>query len=338
MDAAHFQTLRALIVEAENRGKLESPVGVEGLSGDKLIGVLQRLARHQEAVAGGCYCEIGVFQGLTLLSVAKVLERTTAFGIDNFSQFDPRKTNRDIIRQRMAANAIRNAVLIDMDYEDALLSLDRHLRGRRVGMLFVDGPHDYRSQLMCLLLARPHLSDMAVVVVDDCNYRHVRQANSDFLASHADFKLLFEAYTKQHPEDMAPQELALARAGWWNGVNVLARDPENVLQRAYPFTPRTRALYEQEHLVHAAKHGYLAPHAVQLITALARLRLFAAGKELGALLKKARSADRTLMGGYTRRNTFSAGLPAFALNPSLASSPAPPRSGEPPADTPATTV
>ena len=101
-------------------------------------------------------------------------------------------------------------LLIERDYEDALEALGNHIGDTKIGLYFVDGPHDYRSQLMCLLLATPFLSESAVIVVDDCNYPWVRLANRDFLISNPSFKLIFEAYTECHPGNMPEEKVTLA--------------------------------------------------------------------------------------------------------------------------------
>ncbi|MBK7410887.1 MAG: class I SAM-dependent methyltransferase [Saprospirales bacterium] len=49
------------------------------------------------------------------------------------------------------------ATVINQDYEDALENLKTHIGEKKVGLFFIDGPHDYRSQLMCLLLIQPFL-------------------------------------------------------------------------------------------------------------------------------------------------------------------------------------
>lgn len=240
--SSHYKAIR----EAEKNGLLKANVSLTGFSGEKLIGALQRLAQVTVSEEN-CYLEVGVFQGLTLLSVASVLQdKGVAYGIDNFAFFDPEQKNLEIIEQRRKSLQLNNAILINKDYEDALQQLDQHLNGKKVGLYFVDGPHDYRSQLVCLLLIKPFLAERAVIVVDDCNYNFVRQANADFLQSHPGFKLFFEAYTECHPKNMAPQQEKAARKGWWNGVNILVKDPEDQLQHMIPKTRRSRHLFEQD--------------------------------------------------------------------------------------------
>lgn len=311
-----FSTVGQLIVEAEADGRIGQLRGVSGLSGGALVGMLQRLALHQRE--RGCYLEIGVFQGNTLLSVAHASPGIRAFGIDNFSQFDAEGTNKSIIETRIADNAIQNATLLDLDYEDALERYTELMPGTKAGLYFVDGPHDYRSQLMCLLLARPHLARNAIIVVDDCNYRHVRLANRDFLVAHPEFKLLFQAYTPTHPGNATAEQLESARAGWWNGVNVIVHDPDDVLLPMHPPTLRDRALYENEHLVHAAKRGFLAPEAVAFFSELLDFHPVRAARNFVRTLRKSRSTSASHVGAFASMNTFSDDLDAPRFNAGLA--------------------
>ena len=113
-------------------GLIKQPRNVFGLSGDKLIGSLQRISKYQESDHEGCYLEIGVFQGLTLLSVANELSKHHAYGIDNFSQLDPDKKNEDLIRRSIQENQINDIHLINDDYEEALENLPKHIGDRKI--------------------------------------------------------------------------------------------------------------------------------------------------------------------------------------------------------------
>ena len=289
---------------------------LSGYSGNMLMGSLQRLATLYERDPEACYLEVGVFQGLTLLSVANSCPKLSCYGIDNFSQFDPKGENLGIVNYRAEKLGISNKVLINEDYEDALEALDSHTNNRKVGLYFVDGPHDYRSQLMCLELALPYLHEEATIIIDDCNYRHVRQANRDFLVTHPEFKLVFEAYTKCHPGNMTPEEEEKARKGWWNGVNIIAKDLNNRLPVMYPPTERSRTLYENEHIIHAAKHSELAPQALKVMQSFGELNPVSLLKSirhyyscLNQLKNKANLAER-----FSVTNTYSEELTSSRHN------------------------
>lgn len=315
MDLEHFETICRLITASDQQGLLVRPHGLSGFSGEKLIGLLQRLADYEARLDGACYLEIGVFQGLSLISTARAVGDVGVFGIDNFSQFDKHGENLQIVQQRMSANGVTNATVINMDYEDALETLSSLLKGSRVGTFFVDGPHDYRSQLVCLQLIKPHLSDGAVIVVDDCNYRHVRLANRDFLLANSEFKLIFESYTPSHPDNMTQEDRRRVTQGWWNGVNVIVKDLENRLQPQYPPTLRDRTLFQNDHMVHSAKYAVLAPESVALVSSLAALSPVGVAKSLVKLFRTAIHVNRQLVGRYLAANTFSENLPQSRFNP-----------------------
>ncbi len=262
------------IAQAEAEGRLASSrlVGLEGYSGAKLIGALQRLTQLSSPL-GGCYLEIGVYRGLTLLSVAVACPETRCFGIDNYAQFDRDGENQGIVEASRVTLAADNARVINEDYEDAFAALPRTLGTQKIGVYFVDGPHDYRSQSMCLQLALPHLHDQAIIVIDDCNYAHVRQANRDFLVVNPQFKLVFDAYTRAHPNNMTGIEQEDARRGWWNGVNILLHDPSDEIEPIYPPTDRSRRAFEDDHLTHAARLAPQAPLALKALGSLDRLDL-----------------------------------------------------------------
>lgn len=170
---------------------------------------------------------------------------------------------------------------------------------------------------MWLALAVPWLANSAIIVVDDCNFRHVRQANRDWLVTHPEFTLLFEAYTPAHPNNMTTAELATARAGWWNGVNIIVRDPQRVLARHLPPTDRDRSLFENEHIVHSSKHASLAPEVVTATSALLNVQLVEAAKRLFQAVVKLRRVSNTPPGEFTSFNTFSSDLPARRVNSTL---------------------
>lgn len=302
------------IKAAERNGVLNRPSNLTGFSGNKIIGALQRFPAvysNQEKV---CYLEVGVFQGLTLLSVASACKTLSCYGIDNFAYFDPENKNLNTIQKKTSEFGLTNVDIINRDYEDALENLDEDIGGNKVAVYFIDGPHDYRSQLMCLELALPYLHDRAIVLVDDSNYRHVRQANRDFLVTHPEWKLLFEAYTTCHPQNMNSEDEKEARKGWWNGVNVLVRDPIGELPTMYPPTERSRQVFENEHIIHAAKIAEIAPEAILLVQAFYRLNIVKTIRSFLRLFVLFFRNRKMFKGRYKHANTHSEGLQGSHYN------------------------
>lgn len=280
--------------------------GLTGISGHKTVGVLQRLVGLFEGDGSACYLEIGVYQGLTLVSAALEAPGLACFGIDNFATLDPDGENKGTAAGRLESFGAANATLIDSDFEKALSDLDALLGGRRLGLYFIDGPHDYRSQLVCLLLAKRYLAERCVIVIDDANYPAVRQATSDFLASHGDFKMVFEAYSPAHPANMESARRQRWEAGWLNGVNILVSDPGGLLPDMAPPTDPDRTLYFNEWLTHRLRLAELAPEAVALADAVCAAD-GGAEKEARATLLGKFNAER-FAGRSADRNTYSTGL------------------------------
>lgn len=159
---------------------------------------------------GEVYGEIGCFQGASLIGALLGNANRLACAADNFAEFDPKRENEAALMRNLEAFHLRAQVRFEpIGFEEFLLNL----RGSatKLGVYFYDGAHDYRSQLLGLLLAVPLLAKRALIVIDDSNWPAVRQATWDFLAAHSECRVLFELPTpaNRHPS-------------FWNGLLVLA--------------------------------------------------------------------------------------------------------------------
>jgi hypothetical protein len=183
---------------------------VQGLTSP---GVLQLLNLAVACLDDGeAYLEVGSFHGATLLGALSGHAERRAYAVDNFSLFDPSGTNQATLRRNLAHHGVdRQVEFHAKDFQEFFLDLRQSVP--RVGVYFYDGPHDYRSQLLGLLLATPLLADRAVIVVDDRNFTAVKQATVDFAAVRGEAKILFELPTpgNGHPS-------------FWNGLFVLQWD------------------------------------------------------------------------------------------------------------------
>lgn len=315
-DKPYFDNVLSAIRETEKEALLSDHrnEGLSGLAGLKTVGVLQRLAKMMSADETACYLEIGVFQGLTLVSTALDAPNLPCYGIDNFRILDPKAENLRIVQDRMTAFKTDNAKLINMDFEAALETLEDHIGDRKVGLYLIDGPHDYRSQLVCLLLAKRHLHDRAVIVIDDANYPDVRMATRDFLLSHPEFKMVFEAYSPAHPANMGPDELAKWEAGWLNGVNILLHDPDDQFAEMLPSIVEDRTIYFNEWLVHRLRLAELAPEALVLAEAICVEDTGEKSFAKEQLLKRYKAGKLGSQDRFPDRNVFSQDLSTGRLN------------------------
>jgi hypothetical protein len=164
----------------------------------------------------------------------------------------------------MGKLSVTNAHLINMGFEEAFENMSANLQGRKIAVYLIDAAHDYRSQLMGLLVAKPFLHDRAVILIDDANYPCVRLSTRDFLIADGAFKMIFEGYSPDHPVNMDPKTLVQWREGWITGVNILVRDPEGLLPDMLPPTEPSRELYVNDSLIHRMALAELAPEALRL--------------------------------------------------------------------------
>jgi protein O-GlcNAc transferase len=179
---------------------------VQGMTTPNVLQLLNEAVAHLEA--GEAYCEIGCFQGATLIGA--LLGHP-----GNFSEFDPQGRNHAALQANLAAYGLEKRVLFhNRDAEDWLADLSK--TKLKVGVYLYDGAHDYRSQLMGLLLAVPLLAEHALLVVDDGNWPAVMQATWDFLAARPEACLLFDLAT---PGNCHPT--------FWNGLMVLGWDTQD---------------------------------------------------------------------------------------------------------------
>ncbi len=314
MKDSKFAKLRLEAVKA-NEGSFRRPdFGdvLTGFSGEKLMHCLQSFTGLL-CGADMAYVEIGVYQGLTLLSNAAVNPGVPCFGIDNFAFFNEGRQNLSVVQERMRKLDLSNAEILNMDYEAALLSLDRHIGQRRIGVLFVDGPHDYRSQLVPLLLAKRYLADDCAIFVDDANYAHVRQATTDFLRSHDEFALLFEAYTSGHLANLRDEAKEQAIKGWWNGVNVIVRDPAHAIARRFP-REDAKDLYFASHDVFRHELAELAYPALNAAQTLVDAPVGSVEGAIADLRERVVEHRRSHPGRFKHQNTYSDGLPPFTVH------------------------
>ena len=99
------------------------------------------------------------------------------------------------------------------------------------------------------------------------------QANSDFLATHPHWKVIFEAYTQYHPSHMKKADQESVRRGWWNDLNILVRDKDNILLPSLPPTIRDRSRFLWNHVIHGSGIIESAPGAVEFVQYLLAFEL-----------------------------------------------------------------
>ena len=199
---------------------------VRGMTSVNVLQLLNSAVACMEP--GEVYCEIGSFQGATLIGALVGNTARSGLAVDNFSEFDPHGHNLAALRHNLIQFGMAGQVqFFNHSFEEFFARLCGSQS--QIGVFFYDGAHDYRSQLLALLLARPFLAHRSLIVVDDSNSASVRQATWDFLASHPKCRLLLDLPT---PANCHPT--------FWNGLRVLAWDHEGNFGYDWPTLQRAR--------------------------------------------------------------------------------------------------
>jgi FkbM family methyltransferase len=137
------------------------------------------------------YCQIGCGNGAAIIgAILNNTERHTWAVSDNtYSQ-----TTEEYI-EKLTGNLARfgvdeNIIFCDQSFEDFFVDLKESDLKEKIGVIFYDGSHDYRSQLLFLNLVTPQLSDRAVIIIAQGNLEIVQQAVSDFIVCNPGFRVM----------------------------------------------------------------------------------------------------------------------------------------------------
>lgn len=191
---------------------------VEQVKGMTTTNIMQLLNFAVECMEQGkVYCEVGCFQGATLIGALLNHPSQSAYAVDNFSEFDPLNENLEKLEENLATFGIAEQVMFcNQDFQEFFSDLRQLETSDKIGVYLYDGAHDYRSQLLGLLWAVPFLADRAVIVVDDSNWNDVRLANSDFLKLYPQCSILLDVGTPDN-----------GHFTFWNGIQVMSWDTTN---------------------------------------------------------------------------------------------------------------
>lgn len=160
------------------------------------------------------YCEIGTYKGSTLIGALINNHDKIAYAVDDFSEFDFEGKNLDQLENNLSYfNLEKQVNFCNQDFEEFFFDFREYQIEEKIGVYFYDGAHDYRSQLMGLLMVIPFLADKALIIVDDSNFISAQQANFDFLALQPHCELILNFPTPQN-----------CYSTFWNGIQVFSWD------------------------------------------------------------------------------------------------------------------
>jgi hypothetical protein len=192
----------ALANALENKSKITPDIlNLEGMSGSKTRHFYNNLVNTEDAR----YLEIGTFMGSTVCA-AMYENDATVVCVDNWSEFqgqlDVFLTNFNKFKGR------NNAKFIEKD----CFTLDLSTLPK-FNIYMYDGNHSDWSHYQALKYFLPCLDDSFIFVVDDWNWKGVRESTYKAIN---DLKITVN-YEKTI---IIPDESYPDKSGWWNGIGI----------------------------------------------------------------------------------------------------------------------
>jgi predicted O-methyltransferase YrrM len=152
------------------------------------------------------YVEVGTWKGLSIVGAMLGNTEKRFYAIDNFSEFGD---VRDALQRNLSAYGVHERLTLISADCFAVLKSAEPFGGRKAGVYFYDGSHSCLSQFYALQYAERHLSDQALIVIDDTAWPHVRAATWSYVSHRPRFRLLYDLPSPYNGEPR-----------WWNGVQV----------------------------------------------------------------------------------------------------------------------
>ncbi|MFB2922295.1 tetratricopeptide repeat protein [Aerosakkonema funiforme] len=139
------------------------------------------------------YCQIGCLPVENLLGALLDNPEKMAYAVDKFSEIDDADNIQEQLIEKLSSLALdRQVFFCEQEFEEFFFDLREIMPEAKIGVYFYDGPHDYRSQLVALLLVKPFLAERALIILNHSNCSAAQQANWDFLAAHPQCQLLLD--------------------------------------------------------------------------------------------------------------------------------------------------
>jgi hypothetical protein len=224
----------AIAAAYHNRSKLPAPIlALKGMSSSKGRHLLNNLC----ALSPLRYLEIGCWQGSTLISALYGNAAQYHLAIDNFSE-DPEGAKAALL-QNCTTHLQEEPYEGDINLvdADALCLNPETLGASNINVFFYDGCHTRHATNQALLRYFPSLASAFILVMDDWNWGHVRDATVQTLAM-LPISIRFSALLSNLP-GLAPaldqfsdkplnpltgmpvgHVVTVYPDGWWNGMAV----------------------------------------------------------------------------------------------------------------------
>ena len=151
--------------------------------------------------------EIGVYNGCFLLPITSLNNNILSYGIDPYESFIQNDI-KDVKLYNIAAristdteflNNVYNRLINNIDkfnlnvkiIRDKAENVSNNFENNSIDILHIDGNHDYNSVLKDLSLYNKKIVINGIIIMDDINWKSVKNALDDFLSSTNNFKLIY---------------------------------------------------------------------------------------------------------------------------------------------------
>ncbi|MBD2017316.1 tetratricopeptide repeat protein [Microcoleus sp. FACHB-53] len=160
------------------------------------------------------YCEVGCFQGASLIGALLEHPERMAYAVDTFSHFNSLEDSFDKLIENIYNFDLEEQVIFcNQEVEDFFFEFKSSKIEEKIGLYFYNGAQDYRSRLMGLLLVKPFLASQSIIVLSQCHWEACYQASLDFIASHPQSRLVLDFSKDQSNTSIG-----------WNGLQVISWD------------------------------------------------------------------------------------------------------------------
>lgn len=163
------------------------------LNGRTTANVMQLLNFAIECMdADEIYCQVGCFDGTSLIGGLLHHPEHIAYVIDDFSEVGHGRKGLDKLVENLSIFALEDkVVLFTQTFEEFIEDLRENPLGK-IGLYFYIGADDYRHHLMGLLLIQPFLAERSLIISTTSNLEVAQQANYDLIAAYPQCKLLLD--------------------------------------------------------------------------------------------------------------------------------------------------
>ncbi len=191
------------------------------------------------------YCEIGCFQGRSVISAFMGHSQQMAYAVDSFAEMNFQNQNAEKLSENLAKFNLTNQVFFcSQEFEEFFAELSSLELEDRIGVFFYDAAQDYRSQLLAMQLVRPFLAEQAVIIINGSSNQFTHRAIGDFLVATPEAQLLVNLPEFKH--DLYPFLDGVCVLAW-NSQQTQPRDgAELQKQQAALATPQPVSQIKQD--------------------------------------------------------------------------------------------